>query len=48
MTGVFIVILSSTLFVNNHVSNQVSSSSRESTVQADIAERFVPVGDYFP
>jgi len=48
MTGVLTVILSSTLFVNNHVSNQVSSSSRESPIQADIAEHLLPVGDYFP
>jgi len=41
-------ILSSALFVNNHVSNHVSSSSRESPVQADVAEHFLPVGDYFP
>jgi hypothetical protein len=38
-------ILSSALFVNTHVSNQVSSSSRESPVQADVVEYFLQVGD---
>jgi len=38
-------ILSSALIFNNHVSNQVSSSSRESAIQADVAEHFLLVGD---
>jgi hypothetical protein len=38
-------ILSSALLANNHVSNQVSSPSRESPVQADVAEYFLQVRD---